>query len=62
MPYQHHIITSGNLGTLLWEHHFGIVLGSPDQLGLPEFSERSQRYDVVTYTKSRDFCSARDIE
>jgi hypothetical protein len=29
MPYQQHIITSGNLGTLLWEHRFGIVLGSP---------------------------------
>ena len=39
MAYRHVVVRSGNLGTLLWEHHFGIVLGSPDQLGLPEFSK-----------------------
>ena len=36
---------SGNLGTLLWEHHFGIVLGSPDQLGLPEFAKSAPSRD-----------------
>lgn len=36
---------SGNLGTLLWEHHFGIVLESPDQLGLPEFAKSARSRD-----------------
>ena len=38
MPYQHHIITSGNLvvGAQLWNR-----FREPDQLDLPEFSERS---------------------
>ena len=36
---------SGNLGARLWEHHFGRVLGHPDQLGLPEVTRFSQPRD-----------------
>jgi nicotinamidase-related amidase len=36
---------SGNLGTRLWEHHFGSVLGNPDQLGLPGYAKSSRSRD-----------------
>jgi hypothetical protein len=40
MPYQHHIITSGNLETFLGAPLWNRFRES-DQLDFPEFSERS---------------------
>jgi nicotinamidase-related amidase len=38
---------SGKLGTRLWEHHFGSVLRSSDQLGLSAFAKSPPSRDEV---------------